>query len=224
MNTSTLQLLATVTSISLTISSSASFALSSSSEVQLSRYGVYNYVFAYVPREWTLQGADTQWETVDYENDPDCDNILKVYTFSVNATKPFARYRIHILRNKGYSVTWLPELYPFVCNTGFGHEIVEYPHQAVSFNHPFRIPSLFTEEEIAKDSVRFETIPELPDTVKIDPATGDIMGYFVGTLFWTHWVGIRATDVLFLHDHCSWGELQPKNSSVFRVVRFVQWE
>ena len=185
-----MQPLAIATSISSTLSSSVSFALSSSSEVQLSRYGVYNYVFAYVPREWTLQGADTQWETVDYQNDPDCDNVLKVYTFSVNATKPFARYRFHILRNKGYSVTWLPELYPFVCNTGFGHEIVESPHQMVSFNRAFRISSLFSEEEIAEEAIRFETIPELPDTVKIDPATGDILGYFVGNLCRIHGIGI----------------------------------
>lgn len=87
-------------------------------------------------------------------------------------------------------MTWLPELYPFVCNTRFDHEIIEYPHQAVSFNRVFRIPSLFSEEEITKESVRFETIPSLPDTVKIDPATGDIVGYFVGVLFHIHCLGI----------------------------------
>ena len=154
------------------------------SVIQLNKYAVYNYVFAYVPREWLVLGSNDGdiWTVLDYENDPHCDNLLKVYHFQLNNTRTaYKQYKITIIQNKGYFVTWLPEFYPYICNEGFEEPLYSLRHDIQQYLMKFTLHSSISGNE--PNSTHFEIYPALPPTVTLDPHTGDIYGFFVGIRF-----------------------------------------
>lgn len=143
---------------------------------------MYNYVYSYQARDWELLGSDDgeSWNAVDSQLDPPCDHVLKSYAFAANTTQAYRQYKILILRNKGYTVTWLPEFYPYICNTGFDRPLYFNPHLSLNYNHPFELHALFTSEEVEANHMQFEVSPPFPATVSLDPYTGVIRGAFVG--------------------------------------------
>ena len=142
-------------------------------------------MYAYATREWIILGSNDgqQWDLLDHQDDPYCTNILATYRYPLDVTgKAYKQYKIHILHNKGYMVTWLPEFFPYLCNQNHDHvPLYASRHNLFYYLREFRLASTLSHEVIQSSQVKFTVEPALPETVQIDPQTGSLYGYFVGT-------------------------------------------
>lgn len=71
----------------------------------INKYSVYDYVFAYAPRNWTLAGSNDlhQWNEVDREDQPSVDHILQKYDYYMNQqNKGYKYYRYTILGSSSF--------------------------------------------------------------------------------------------------------------------------
>lgn len=141
-------------------------------------------MFAYATREWDILGSNDgiHWDLLDHQDDPYCTNILAIYRYPLHNTgKAYKQYKVHIHRNKGYMVTWLPEFYPYICNQDNAHKPLYIGrHQVQHYLRAFQIPSTLSPGEVQSQKIQFSVEPPLPKTMTIDPATGNLSGYFVG--------------------------------------------
>ena len=135
---------------------------------------------------------------MDYQNDPKCDNILRVYRFNLNNTRTgYKQYKVTILKNKGYFVTWLPEFYPYVCNDGFDEPMYVTKHALQYYMMEFTLHPLISENE--GNSLHFYVYPPFPNTVTLNSHTGDISGYFVLIFASIQSLGLFPSRNLFIY-------------------------
>lgn len=152
----------------------------------MNRYDVYDYLFAYAPRNWTVSGSHDgkTWKQVNREDEPPVDSVLRRYTYTISENeKPYHFYRYYVIGdhladsscedNKGSSVTWLPEFFPYVCNRGFEKPLFPNHHLRLGFH------SNFVARSSLPQGVRYSVTPPLPEGVGIDEE-GSLFGSFVG--------------------------------------------
>lgn len=70
-----------------------------SSIVEINKYAVFDYVYAYAPRNWTFSGSydQHQWIQLDRQDEPPVDHIFKKYEYYLNNDNnayPYYRYTI----------------------------------------------------------------------------------------------------------------------------------
>lgn len=152
----------------------------------MNRYDVYDYLFAYAPRNWTVSGSHDgkTWKQVNREDEPPVDSVLRRYTYTISENEePYQFYRYYVIGdhladsscedNKGSSVTWLPEFFPYVCNRGFEKPLFPNHHLRLGFH------SNFVARSSLPRGVRYSVTPPLPEGVGIDEE-GSLFGSFVG--------------------------------------------
>lgn len=66
----------------------------------MNRYDVYDYVFAYAPRNWTLSGSQDgeTWKQVNREDQPPVDSVLHRYSYAISENEgPYRYYRYYVI-------------------------------------------------------------------------------------------------------------------------------
>ena len=112
----------------------------------------------------------------------------------------YKQYKISIVKNKGYFVTWLPEFYPYLCNEGFNMPLYSSRHEIQQYQVRFTIYPTISGNDA--NSTHFEIYPSLPPTVTLDQHTGVISGYFVCISISIDFVGVSTSRSLFIYCIC----------------------
>lgn len=178
------------------ISSSSQCVSLCISAFEIDQYIIYDYHYAYTWKRWALYGLnEAQWHLLDQRNTSTFSQKFDTFRYSIQGSRfPYHRYRMNILgiskewwsraENWGYKVTWFSELFPYVVNTRFEHNLYTYSSVNVNYNIGFSFTSLFSEDELRKENITFSITPQLPESVSLDPRTGKIRGQFVGVIEW----------------------------------------
>ena len=147
---------------------------------EIDQYIIYDYHYAYTWKRWALYGLnEAQWHLLDQRNTSTFSQKFDTFRYSIQGSRfPYHRYRMNILENWGYKVTWFSELFPYVVNTRFEHNLYTYSSVNVNYNIGFSFTSLFSEDELRKENITFSITPQLPESVSLDPRTGKIRGQF----------------------------------------------